>query len=178
MLLVYLWPLFPTIFQISCVTWFFCLVLGFSNGFQMLLPLRVNTLEAAGSLQILVNFYQIAWCDIPEDSDIYSRCLENQKSYRCGCRTVFDQMKHTLETRISLRRKTENYIMLIIKADGTENFTSVAIGRYEAVCYWILPSDLWLCFVFKMSKVQIWVQTEDLCCYLLSLQANVGSTWY
>jgi hypothetical protein len=38
-------------------------------------------MEAARTSETLVNFYQIAWCNNPEDSHLRTLCHENLKSY-------------------------------------------------------------------------------------------------
>jgi hypothetical protein len=38
-------------------------------------------MEAARTSEMLVNFYQTAWCYNPEDSHVRTHCRENLKSY-------------------------------------------------------------------------------------------------
>ena len=70
------------------------------------------------------------------------------------------------------------FILLVIKADGTENLESVAVSRY--VCDCILPlRSVVLQFHVQKSHVQIHgerpsIVIEDFCGFVLSHQANVG----
>jgi hypothetical protein len=38
-------------------------------------------MDAAGTFETLVNFYQTTWCNNPEDSHLHTHCRENLKSH-------------------------------------------------------------------------------------------------
>jgi hypothetical protein len=39
-------------------------------------------MEAADTSEMSLNCYQTAWCNIPEDSHLHTRCCENLKSHQ------------------------------------------------------------------------------------------------
>jgi hypothetical protein len=98
--------------------------------------------------------------------------------------SVWPDETRTLETKFSLGRKRENYIMLNVKADGTEDFTPNAVGRYEAVCciteYCSLISGSSVSYSKcpTLKSVPSYILIEGLCGFLQFFSTwKVFSTW-
>jgi hypothetical protein len=57
-------------------------------------------MEAAGSSETVVNFYQTPWRNNPEDGHLHTHCRENLKSHICIILHFNGSMIHTIAARL------------------------------------------------------------------------------